>query len=56
MIQEKDYICDKCNTHLYIDEVGYLGSPDDSCHPFITLSCYCRDCYDRTASTKEEDQ
>ncbi len=55
MDQEKDYICDKCNKEMYVDEIGYLGAPGNWCHPFIKMECLCRDCYDGTKDTEEKD-
>ena len=52
----KDFKCDKCNTHLYIDEVGFLGDKADYeailkeqeitpvCHEHLEFICLCKKC------------
>jgi len=40
----KEYVCDVCGSDLEFDEVGYLGSENESCSPFMKLDCRCVQC------------
>jgi hypothetical protein len=41
-----EYRCDKCGKEVEFDDLGYLGSPDNTCSPFMKLDCFCKDCYE----------
>ncbi len=44
----KDYKCQECKKLISFEEIGYLGSDDDSCSPFTQLTCICKDCLKKT--------
>ena len=41
----KDFKCDKCDKPLAIDELGYMGSEDESCSSLTEIVTLCKGCY-----------
>ena len=38
------YECDRCGTEVTLEDVGFLGSENEECSPFVELDCFCTDC------------